>query len=58
MNIFFNKDGKIFYEQNMYGKKLWTGDKFYFPNKRIDRLINIYIRDWSRNTYMEEDGID
>ncbi len=39
MNIFFNKDGKIFYEQNMYGKKLWTGDKFYFPNKRIDRLI-------------------
>tara|TARA_B100000886_G_scaffold70307_1_gene44633 strand:+ start:20507 stop:21373 length:867 start_codon:yes stop_codon:yes gene_type:complete len=39
MNLFFNKDGKIFYEEDMYYKKIWTGHKFFYPNKRIDRLI-------------------
>ncbi len=39
MNLFFKKDGKISFEKNLYSKKIWTDFNFYYPNKRIDRII-------------------
>tara|TARA_B100000902_G_scaffold59643_1_gene66757 strand:- start:39018 stop:39878 length:861 start_codon:yes stop_codon:yes gene_type:complete len=39
LNFFFSKDGKIFYHEKFYGKKMWNNNILYFPNKRIDRVI-------------------
>lgn len=39
MNLFFPNDGKIFFENEKYSKRLWNGIKFSYPNKRIDRII-------------------
>ncbi len=39
LNLLFPGDGRIFYSENLYGKKIWNNEKFYFPNKRIDRII-------------------
>jgi FkbM family methyltransferase len=39
MNIFFSKDGSIYYEDNFYKKILWDNSEFCYSNKRIDRVI-------------------
>ena len=39
LNIFFNRDGKIYFEQDKYYKLLKNNEKIYFPNKRILRIV-------------------
>jgi FkbM family methyltransferase len=39
MNLFFQKDGKIYFKDNSYSKRLWDDNKFSYLNKRIDRII-------------------
>ncbi len=39
INIFFNRDGKIYFEKEKYYKLLKNNEKIYFPNKRILRIV-------------------
>tara|TARA_B100000686_G_scaffold62278_1_gene66958 strand:- start:593 stop:1471 length:879 start_codon:yes stop_codon:yes gene_type:complete len=39
INIFFKNDGKIYFDGNFYYKKLNDGQKVFYPNKRIDRVL-------------------
>ena len=39
MNLFFKTDGKIYFKQNLYNKKLSNNLEFSYPTKRIDRVI-------------------
>jgi FkbM family methyltransferase len=39
MNLFFKKDGKIYFKDNSYSKRLWDDSEFSYLNKRIDRII-------------------
>jgi len=39
INFFFKKDGKIEYRDNFYIKETINGEKIYFPNKRILRIV-------------------
>ena len=39
MNLFFKKDGRIYFKDNHYSKILWNGSEFSYTNKRIDRII-------------------
>lgn len=39
INLFFPRDGKINYSGEFYFKKLWNDSLFFYPNKRIDRII-------------------
>jgi len=41
MNLFFNKENKIFFEEGLYCKKI-QNEKICYPNKRIDRIIIDY----------------
>tara|TARA_B100001540_G_scaffold314622_1_gene340006 strand:+ start:645 stop:1526 length:882 start_codon:yes stop_codon:yes gene_type:complete len=39
VNFFYNKNGKIFYENSMYYKNIYNS-KFYYPNTRFLRVVN------------------
>ena len=39
INTFFNRDGKIYFEEDKYYKLLKSNEKVYFPNKRILRIV-------------------
>ena len=39
INTFFNRDGKIYFEDDKYYKLLKSNEKVYFPNKRILRIV-------------------
>ena len=40
INLFYRKDGKIFYSDKNYVKKTLAGREIAFPNKRVLRLVN------------------
>ena len=40
INLFYKKDGKIYFKNNFYIKNLRDGDEIYYPNKRILRVVN------------------
>tara|TARA_Y100000741_G_C18259333_1_gene560065 strand:+ start:1779 stop:2663 length:885 start_codon:yes stop_codon:yes gene_type:complete len=40
INLFYRKDGKIFYSDKNYVKKTSSGREIAFPNKRVLRLVN------------------
>jgi len=37
INLFYSKNGKIYFKDNLYFKKI-DGKNFYYPNKRITRI--------------------
>ena len=37
-NMFYKKNGKIYFEENLYYKKIGT-KKYFYPNKRISRIF-------------------
>jgi len=37
INLFYSKNGKIFFKENLYFKNI-DGKNFYYPNKRITRI--------------------
>lgn len=39
LNIFYSSDGKIYFENDKYFKKISENKIIYFPNKRIDRVV-------------------
>lgn len=39
INLFFKNDGKIYFRENLYNKKLSNNQEFSYPTKRIDRVI-------------------
>ena len=39
INLFYNKDGKIYYKNNFYIKNLKDGNKVHYINKRILRVV-------------------
>ena len=42
-NLFYKKNGKIFFKNNFYFKKI-NNEYFYFPNKRITRVAVDHIK--------------
>ena len=53
MNLFFKTDGKIYFKQNLYNKKLSNNLEFSYPTKRIDRVIVDHERHFEKlfNSY-------
>ena len=42
INLFYSKDGKLSYEKDKYLFTTKKGKKFYYPNKRVLRVVNKY----------------
>ncbi len=57
INIFFKSDGKLFFKENKYFKKLKNKKEIYYPNKRILRIVkNVDFQfNLILNTYMLND---
>lgn len=47
INLFYKKNGKIFYSNNLYYKKI-NNNKFYYPNKRITRIVADHLWHFER----------
>lgn len=42
INLFYSKDGKIYFEQGKYIKDNYDFQKIHYPNKRVLRVVNNY----------------
>tara|TARA_Y100000817_G_scaffold314859_1_gene315592 strand:+ start:2461 stop:3342 length:882 start_codon:yes stop_codon:yes gene_type:complete len=48
INIFYSKDGKIYFENKRYYKVTKNNEKIYYPNKRILRSVKSYDNNLNR----------
>jgi len=57
INRFYKKDGKIYFKNNFYIKNLRDGNKIYYSNKRILRVVNNHKLHFNKilETYCIED---